>query len=459
MKSPRQHLHAGQKQTTPVLRYRSVTFASSLTLLCIVALGVLAEAQAQTAQAQTPTLQAQAQAPNPSTKQVTAAAGHQNLGVAAIEAYCKELDGFKKRNPNRARFFGDVSSWDQSGMTLHAPAPKWKEFKSRKARESANTGDNLYDVADVWIKDEKVVLAEFWFGSPSGDWSQSVIYYFRDDGTLAKMQSTYAGFNLNPFPNREEFGARLVQTRVYDANGKRLRKSLQCFELGEKGRQRKCSGDYSHHEGAVYLKVQRLPLYKVLNSPSPNAPPSDVASVEAYCKNLDLFTKRNLNRARIFGNIVSPNQETYPVPRDAPRYWEAFPTRKARESAPKGLDSYDGADVWLRNGKVVVARFEPNRYFYGGERVVTYYFRADGSLAKTRIKFFDYGVDGDVVKEIIYDVKGNVLQTRMRCIHVAENGRRSVVNCSRMQPGSSHDASVYRRVEELPFNDLLKAGE
>ena len=437
MKSPRHHLHASQ--TTPVLA-----------LLCIVALGVLAQAQTQTPS------QSTAQAPSKSTNQVTAAAGRRNLELAAIEAYCKEVDAFKKSNLNRARFFGDVSSWDQSGMTLHAPSSKWREFKSRKAREAAGTGDNLYDVADIYTRDDKVVLAEFWFGSPSGDWSQSVTYHFRDDGTLAKMQSTYAGFNLNPFPNREEFGARLVQTRVYDANGKRLRKSLQCFELGEKGRQRRCSGDYSHHEGVVYLKVQRLPLYKLLSSPSPNAPPNDVASIEAYCKNLDAFTRGNLNRARIFGNIVSPNQETYPVPRDAPRYWEAYPTRKARESAPKGLDSYDGADVWLRNGKVMVAQFEPNRYFYGGERVITYYFRPDGSLAKSRLKFFDYGVDGDVVKEIIYDVKGSVLQTRMQCIHVAENRRRSVVNCSRILPGSNQDVPAYRRVEELPFNDLLK---
>ena len=184
-----------------------------------------------------------------------------------------------------------------------------------------------------------------------------------------------------------------------------------------------------------------------------------IAAIEAYCRNLDAFARRNLSRARIFGNIVSPNQDTYPVPRDAPRYWEAFPTRKARESAPKGLDSYDGAEVWLRNGRVVLAQFEPNRYFYGGERVVTYYFRPNGSLAKTRIKFFDYGVDGDVVKEIIYDGKGGVLQTRMQCIHVAQNGRRSVVKCSRMLPGASQDAPAYRSVEELPFNDLLKAEE
>ena len=222
MKRPQQTAHSNLKQTTQIV-----------TILCILAVLV------------------QAQAPKQSTKGATV--------VADIETYCKELDAFRKRHPNEARIFGDVAS-------SNSPAPKWKEFKSRKAREAAATDDNLFDVADVWSKEGKVVIAEFGFGSPSGDWSQSVTYYFRDDGTLAKMQSIYAGFNLNPFNNPNEFGARLVQTRIYDTNGKRLRRTLQCFELNEKGRQRRCSGDYSRYEGDAYLKVQRLPIYSLLKS-------------------------------------------------------------------------------------------------------------------------------------------------------------------------------------------------
>jgi hypothetical protein len=191
----------------------------------------------------------QSQDPEQSTKR--------RANEAAIEVYCKELDAFRKSNPNRARFFGDVASSDSK-------TPKWKEFKSRKVREAAATGDNLFDVADVWSKDGKVVVAEFGLGSPSGDWSQLVTYYFRNDGTLAKMRSSYAGFNLNPFNNKEDFGARLVQTRIYDTSGNRLSKTLQCFQLGQKGRQRKCSGDYSHYEGEVYKKVERLPIYRLL---------------------------------------------------------------------------------------------------------------------------------------------------------------------------------------------------
>lgn len=400
-----------------------------LIIFCILGFGALTKAQTQT--------------PDQSANQRT--------GVAAIEDYCKQIDAFKKNNPNGGRFFGNVSSWDQSGVTLNAPSPKWKEFKSRKARESAGTGDNLFDVADIWFKDEKVVLADLWFGSPSGDWSQSVTYYFRDDGTLAKMRSTFAGFNLNPFGNAEEFGARLVQTRIYDANGKRLSKRLQCFELGEKGRQKKCSGDYSRYEGPVYLKVQSIPIYRLLNSRSLN----DVASIKAYARSLDTFAKRNPNRAHILANVLYPNQETYPIPRDAPRYWKEFPTRKAREAEQNFSEAYDGAQVWRRNGKVVLVQIAPNQNHSGDELVFAYYFREDGSLAKTRSKFFDYGLDGDVVKEVIYDVKGTVLDTRMQCVQTNDLPRPRIVNCSKASSSFTDDAPLYKKVEELPFNDLL----
>lgn len=228
MKRPQQTAHTSLMQTTQILA-----------ILCLLAVLV------------------QAQVPKQSTKGPTA--------VAAIETYCKELDAFRKSHANEVRVFGDVAS-------SNSPAPEWKEFKSRKAREAAGTGDDLFQVADVWSKEGKVVVAEFGFGSPSGDWSQSVTYYFRDDGTLAKMESVYAGFNLNPFNNPNEFGARLVQTRIYDPSGKRLRKTLQCFDFSEKPRQRKCSGDYSRYEGDAYLRVQRLPIYSLLKSRAATMP-------------------------------------------------------------------------------------------------------------------------------------------------------------------------------------------
>lgn len=178
---------------------------------------------------------------------------------------------------------------------------------------------------------------------------------------------------------------------------------------------------------------------------------SDVASIEAYARTLEAFAKRNANRARIFGNIVSPNQEAYPVRHDAARHWEEYPTRKARESAPKGYDSYDGAEVWMRNGKLVVAEIQLDRTFVAASRRAVHYFRSDGTLAKTINQYFES--DYYTIRETIHGNEGNVLQVRTRCF---DTGGRShkVVKCPDTLPSQIEDP-VYRRVDELPFKSLL----
>jgi len=171
--------------------------------------------------------------------------------VAAIDAYCKELDTFKNSKRNRARILG--AEGDETEV------PKWKEFKSRGARGEA-FNYILADVADAWMKNGKLVIAELNFETNSGDWSKFAQYYFRDDGTLAKMRTTFAGFMVFS----EHGGGRIVQERIYSSNGKLLQKRLHCFELEKNQRRIKCSGDYSDYDGTYYRRAQNLAFYGLL---------------------------------------------------------------------------------------------------------------------------------------------------------------------------------------------------
>jgi len=170
--------------------------------------------------------------------------------VAAIDAYSKELDAFKNSKGNRARILG--AEVDQTEVS------KWKEFESRHARGKAF----FEDVADVWMKNGKLVVAELNSETNSGDWSKFVQYYFRDDGTLAKMRTTFAGFMVFS----EHGGGRIVQERIYSSNGKLLQKRLHCYELEKKHRRIKCSGDYSNYDGTYYRRAQDLAFYGLLKS-------------------------------------------------------------------------------------------------------------------------------------------------------------------------------------------------
>jgi hypothetical protein len=172
--------------------------------------------------------------------------------VAAIDAYAKGLDAFKNNKRNHTLFFGAEGDKPE--------VQKWKQFKSSRAREEA-FNSIMDNVADVWMKNGKPVIAEFNFETNSGDWSQFVQYYFRDDGSLAKMRTTFAGFMV-----LSEHGGRIVQERIYSPNGKLLQKRLNCFELEKKHHPIKCSGDYSKYDGTYYRRAQDLAFYGLLKS-------------------------------------------------------------------------------------------------------------------------------------------------------------------------------------------------
>ncbi len=174
--------------------------------------------------------------------------------VSTITSYCRELGVYAKRNPKQARFFGDISSYDQSGVTLNKPTEKWREFKTQKAREIATTEDNLYNTANVWLRAGNIVLAHFEYGSPSGDWSQFVSYCFRQDGSLAELENSFRTFNGS---------VRIEKQNIYNANGKRLRVTTRCFDL-QSGRKKRCGGNYAQYDADVFRKVQQLPTYHLI---------------------------------------------------------------------------------------------------------------------------------------------------------------------------------------------------
>src|SRR5215510_15985990 len=92
-----------------------------------------------------------------------------------IDSYAAGIDRFIKVNPKRV--FGDMASADEAKS-------RWREFKTEAARQKAQTGDNLNQNAFVWTRKGTVVGANFTFTSPSGDWAQYVMHYFREDGTV-----------------------------------------------------------------------------------------------------------------------------------------------------------------------------------------------------------------------------------------------------------------------------------
>ncbi|MBA3765655.1 MAG: hypothetical protein H0W99_01455, partial [Acidobacteria bacterium] len=91
--------------------------------------------------------------------------------IVAVEKYTDELDSYAKLNPQARRFFVNTSE-TQPG--------NWQEVAGEKEIENK-------DSAVVWMKKDKAVIALL--SSQATESSQKVTYYFRDNGTLAKIHS------------------------------------------------------------------------------------------------------------------------------------------------------------------------------------------------------------------------------------------------------------------------------
>ena len=164
-----------------------------------------------------------------------------------IDSYAKKVDRFIKRNPKTLRIFANVASGTSN------ESDEWREFKSEDERQKADTGDNLNENANVWIRAGKVVGANFTFQSPSRDWAHFVMYYFREDGTLAKIQSRLNTFYGDMTVTREKF---------YGAKGRLLRTTKRCFDL--KSQKPKVCARFSDEPIQAFPSARILPFYKIL---------------------------------------------------------------------------------------------------------------------------------------------------------------------------------------------------
>jgi hypothetical protein len=130
--------------------------------------------------------------------------GAQTAEVKNINAYVKTIDALVKRNKNPNLVFADVSQTTK---------PKWQKFASEAALNKQRKVKEAYEIAYVWQKSDKVAQVSTTQFSQSGDWVQYLYGYYREDGSLAKLESDFRSFHGNVI---------VEQDRYYDKNGKQI---------------------------------------------------------------------------------------------------------------------------------------------------------------------------------------------------------------------------------------------
>lgn len=164
--------------------------------------------------------------------------------IKRIDAYRKTLDSFVKKHKGPHFVFADVSDDNRN-------KPQWRRYNSEKEFEKARENFESYNIAYVWRKNGKTVMANFTFSSPSGDWSHYVFHYFREDGTLAKVEA-----RLNTF-----YGNLTVLRNFYfNRQGKLLRKMTKYLDLETQKPKNPAKEEFYDNEVKIFKKTSKLPF-------------------------------------------------------------------------------------------------------------------------------------------------------------------------------------------------------
>ncbi len=167
--------------------------------------------------------------------------------IKRINAYVKTLDAFIK-NKKPHLIFADISDENEKSA-------KWRKFASEKTLEKFREKRETYTIAYNWRKNGKIIQSTFTLFSSSGDWAQYDSYYFRADGTLAKIESELRFLSDSLITLRDLY---------FNVKGKLIRQTVRYRNITTEKPIKKPADIYFQPDIDIYKTVRRLPFAKLV---------------------------------------------------------------------------------------------------------------------------------------------------------------------------------------------------
>jgi|CXWL01.1.fsa_nt_gi hypothetical protein len=171
--------------------------------------------------------------------------------VKKIDAYCKAVDAVRKKRKSPELVFADIADMNED-------KEKWRKFASEKALEKFRETTETYSIAYNWRNGGKIVASNFTLFSGSGDWAKYVYHYFREDGSLARVESELRTF----------YGDFIViRRRYFDTGGRQISSSIKYLDLKTKKPKKPEDGGVmgdDPKEIDYYRKTSKLPFAHLL---------------------------------------------------------------------------------------------------------------------------------------------------------------------------------------------------
>lgn len=174
-----------------------------------------------------------------------------------------------------------------------------------------------------------------------------------------------------------------------------------------------------------------------------------IKKIDAYARSLDSYGRRNSRSKLVFADVSEPGQEK--------PEWRRFPSSSSLEKHREDSDVYTIANVWRRNGKVVLAVMTFSSLSGDWAKYLSLYFRADGGLAKSDTEFRTFYGDLIIRQEFYFDTRRRLLK-RTKDFFDLSTGEPKKPDGEFLGPQSGiyDEENYYLTVGKLPFAHLLK---
>lgn len=167
--------------------------------------------------------------------------------ISRIDSYVATVKRISNSNRQPKIVVADTADYEQEKSD-------WKKFDSEKALEKyREEKGETYSIAYNWKKQGKLVATNFTDFSPSGDWSQYTFHYFREDGSLAKVEAELRTF----------YGDYIALRNYYfDEKGKRIKTTTRYLDLNtnKPKKMSKNMMDPDSFKPEIYKSVDKLPF-------------------------------------------------------------------------------------------------------------------------------------------------------------------------------------------------------
>jgi hypothetical protein len=185
--------------------------------------------------------------------------------IQAIDQFCDGLQVMTTEKKGR-RLFGVFQEDNYS-------KGRWVEFKRERDLNAAVKQDHVFDIAQLWSREDGAIAVSMRLSSASADWFHFVEYCFRADGTLARVNSTLNTFNAaDKDPEKDVSGASRERDRYFDASGAQIKVRRRVLDL--KTKRPAPTLRVMDDAEPIYKTAAALPFHGLLKSRHPAVNPA-----------------------------------------------------------------------------------------------------------------------------------------------------------------------------------------